>query len=69
MPGQSRSLPRAPVVAVAAALVLVLVAFLLDTGGEQGRDAALLIGSAALYVLLPLAVLWLVVALVRARRR
>ena len=69
MPGQSRSRLRAPAVAVALALALVLVAFLLDTGGEQGRDAALLIGSAALYVLLPLAVLWLVVALVRSRRR
>jgi hypothetical protein len=57
------------VAAVAVALASVLVAFLLDTGGEQGRDAALLIGSVALYVLLPLAVLWLVVSLVRSRRR
>ncbi len=64
-----RSAVRAPAIAVAAALALVLVAFALDTGGAEARDAALLIGSVALYVLLPLAVLWLVVALLRARRR
>jgi hypothetical protein len=61
--------PRAPVVAVAVALALVLVAFLLDRGPSGARDAALLLGSLALYLLLPLAVVWLVVALVRARRR
>ena len=60
---------RAPVIAVAVALALVLVAFLLDRGSAGARDAALLLGSLALYVLLPLAVVWLVVALVRARRR
>jgi len=69
VPGQSRSRLRAPVVAVAVAVALVLVAFALDAGGPGARDAALLVGSAALYVLLPLAVLWLVVALVRTRRR
>ena len=56
-------------IAVAAALALVLVAFALDAGGPGARDAALLLGSLALYVLLPLAALWLVVALVRSRRR
>jgi hypothetical protein len=60
---------RAPVIAVAVALALVLAAFALDAGGPRARDAALLLGSLALYVLLPLAALWLVVALVRSRRR
>lgn len=69
MTARRRSTVRPALVAVVVALALVLVAFLLDAGGERGRDAALLVGSAALYVLLPLAVLWLVVALVRSRRR
>jgi hypothetical protein len=60
---------RAPLIAVGVALALVLVAFGLDTGPSVARDAALLIGSAAFYVLLPLAVIWLVVAFVRSRRR
>ena len=60
---------RAPAIAVAVALALVLAAFALDTGGPGARDAALLLGSLALYVLLPLAALWLVVALIRSRRR
>jgi hypothetical protein len=41
-------------------------------GSEAARDHALVIGAPALYVLLPLAVLWLAVALVvhlRRRRR
>ncbi len=69
MVGRRRSAARAPAVAVAAALASVLVAFLLDRGSSGTRDAALLLGSLAIYVLLPLAVLWLVVALVRSRRR
>jgi high-affinity Fe2+/Pb2+ permease len=69
MAGRRRSAARAPAVAVAAALASVLVAFLLDRGSSGTRDAALLLGSLAIYVLLPLAVLWLVVALVRSRRR
>jgi hypothetical protein len=69
MAGRRPPAVRAAAIAVVAALALVLVAFVLDTGGTGARDAALLIGSVALYLLLPLAVLWLVVALLRARRR
>ena len=62
---------RWPLIAVAACLPLLLLAFALDTGGERSRDAALLIGVATLYVLLPLALLWLLVAVLRhlTRRR
>ena len=59
---------RWPLVALAVGALLLLVAMMLDRGGAQSRDAALLIGVVALYVVLPLAVLWLiVVAVVRAR--
>jgi hypothetical protein len=56
---------RWPLVAVAACLLLLLVAFALDMGGERARDAALLIGAPTLYGLLPAAILWLLVAVVR----
>jgi hypothetical protein len=49
--------------------LLYLVAALLDRGGERARDWALLVGVPTLYVLLPLSVLWLIVAAVRGRRR
>ena len=58
---------RGPLAALVAGLVLYLVATLLDRGGEGSRDVALLLGVAALYVVLPLAVLWLIVVAVRAR--
>ena len=59
---------RGPLIALAAGLVLYLVATLLDTGGERSRDLALLLGVAALYIVLPLALLWLVaVAVIRVR--
>jgi hypothetical protein len=58
-----------PLVAVLSCAVLYLVATLLDRGGERARDWALLIGVPTLYVLLPLSVLWLIVAAVRGRRR
>jgi hypothetical protein len=59
---------RGPLIALAAGVVLLLVATLLDRGGERSRDLALLLGVPALYVVLPLAVLWLVVvAVLRAR--
>jgi hypothetical protein len=59
---------RGPLIALAAGVVLLLAATLLDRGGERSRDLALLLGVPALYVVLPLAVLWLVVvAVLRAR--
>jgi len=59
---------RWPLIALAVGVLLLLVAMILDRGGAQSRDAALLVGVAALYVVLPLAVLWLiVVAILRAR--
>lgn len=59
---------RWPVVMLVVALAMLAVATVLDTGSGRARDAALLIGVAALYVLLPVAVLWAVVALVLQRR-
>ena len=67
----SRSWLRAlqlPLLAGALGLGVLLAAFLLDRGSPGQRDAALLIGSLALYVLLPLAILWLLVATVRRLR-
>ena len=58
-----------PLAAVCACGLLYLVATLLDGGGERARDWALLIGVPTLYVLLPLSLLWLIVAVVRGRRR
>ena len=61
---------RWPVTAIALAGLLVAAAFVLDTGSGTARDYALVVGAPALYLLLPLALLWLVVALVvHARRR
>jgi len=60
---------RAPLLALVLAVIVILLAFALDRGPEGSRDAALLIGSLGLYVLLPLAVVWLVVAVVLHARR
>ncbi len=52
--------------------LLIALAVWLDTGGPRERDAALLIGSLALYLLLPLSLLVaaVVVALrIRSQRR
>lgn len=58
---------RRPLIALAVGVLMLLVALLLDRGGEGSRDMALLIGTAALYVVLPASVLWLIaVAIVRA---
>lgn len=51
-----------PVVVVIIAAVAVGVAFILDTGGSARRDAALLIGTAGLWVL-AIGTLWLIAAL------
>ncbi len=59
---------RGPLIALGAGALLLLAATLLDRGGERSRDLALLLGATALYVVLPLAVLWLiVVAVLRLR--
>jgi len=55
---------RGPVAALIAGVLLYVVATLLDRGGEGSRDLALLLGVAALYVVLPLALLWLIVVVV-----
>jgi hypothetical protein len=48
---------------------LVLAGFVLDQFPGTGRDLALVIGGPALTVLLPLSVIWLVIALVLQHRR
>jgi hypothetical protein len=55
--------------AVAGCVLLLVLAFALDTGGERARDAALIVGAPTLYVLLPLSVLWLLVAVLRRATR
>lgn len=60
---------RGPLIAVGVGVALLLIAMLLDRGGERSRDLALLIGAPTLYVILPLAVLWLVTVAVLRRLR
>ena len=60
---------RTPLFLFGVGVVLLVVAFLLDLGSAGARDVALLLGSYTLYVLLPLASVWLVVAVLLARRR
>ena len=48
---------RRPLIALAVGVLMLLVALLLDRGGEGSRDMVLLIGTAALYVVLPASVL------------
>jgi hypothetical protein len=60
---------RRPLTAVAGCVLLLVLAFALDTGGERARDAALIVGAPTLYVLLPLSVLWLLVAVLRRATR
>ena len=60
---------RTPLFLFGAGIVLLVVAFLLDLGSAGARDVALLLGTYVLYVLLPLASVWLVVAVLLARRR
>lgn len=61
-----------PAVVLGIALAAVAVSFVLDTGGPVSRDAALLIGTVALWLAAASAV-WLlaaaVVLLLRSRRR
>jgi membrane protease YdiL (CAAX protease family) len=60
---------RWPVVGLVVVGVLIALAFALDTGSATNRDVALIIGAPTLFVLLPLAVVWLIVAAVRQRGR
>jgi hypothetical protein len=60
---------RWPLLAVAISGLLAILAFWLDTGGAAGRDVALVVGSVALYVLIPLSLLWLAFAAIRHGRR
>jgi hypothetical protein len=64
-----RNLWRPPAVLLLVAIALLIVSLVLDTGGERSRDLALLIGAPTLYLLLPVAVLWLAVALAVQLRR
>jgi hypothetical protein len=57
-----------PVAALALALGVLLVAVDLDRGSPESRDAALVVGSFALYALIPVTASWLVVVVVRRRR-
>jgi hypothetical protein len=59
---------RPPATAFAVALSLVLVAVVLDRGSAGSRDAALIVGSLALYAMIPMAAIWLLIALVLRRR-
>jgi hypothetical protein len=43
---------------------LIGLSFLLDMGGREARDAALLIGACSMFLLLPASVIWLLVAIV-----
>jgi hypothetical protein len=68
MAGSTTRSFRGPLVALAVGVLVLLLAMVLDRGGAQSRDLALLLGVAALYVLLPIAVIWLiVVAILRGR--
>lgn len=51
-----------PVLVVVVAVVAVGVAFVLDSGGSSQRDAALLVGTAGLWVL-AVGLVWLIAAL------
>ncbi len=55
---------RLPVLAIVVAALAVGAAAVLDTGSATQRDYALVIGAPAFYMVLPLAVLWLLVAVV-----
>ena len=55
---------RWPVGAVVVSAALIGLSFLLDMGGRQARDAALLIGANTMFILLPASVIWLLVAVI-----
>jgi hypothetical protein len=49
--------------------VLIVLSFVLDTGGARSRDLALLVGVLSFYVLVPVTVVCVVVATVLQIRR
>ncbi len=50
---------RWPALSLLASGLLVALAFALDGGSSAQRDAALIIGSVSLYILVPATVIWL----------
>jgi hypothetical protein len=68
MRGRLRAV-RWPLLTLALAIALLVTGFVLDAGPATVRDAALVVGVAALYVLLPIGVVWLVVAMIMYGRR
>lgn len=60
---------RWPLALVVLAALVAGLATLLDRGGPTARDYALVLGAPALYVVLPLALGWLVVGVLRHRSR
>ena len=60
---------RWPLGMLIGAIVALGLAFWLDTGSERSRDVALLLGSLAIYLLIPLALLWVLLAAVMYYRR
>ena len=64
-----RNLWRPPAILLLVAIALLVLSIVLDTGGERSRDLALLIGAPTLYLLLPVAAVWLAAALAVQLRR
>jgi hypothetical protein len=60
---------RWPLLTLTLAVALIVTGFVLDMGPAAVRDTALVVGAAALYLLLPIGVVWLVVAIVMHVRR
>jgi hypothetical protein len=60
---------RGPTVLLAVGVLLLLAAAVLNAGGEQSRNWALLFSAASLAVVLPIAVLWLFAVVLLRRRR
>lgn len=67
--GRARNLWLIPAIAALTTAALVVLAFVLDTGGARSREIALLVGVLGLYVLAPVTVVCVVVATVLQIRR
>jgi hypothetical protein len=68
MSGRLRAV-RWPLLTLALAVALFVTGFVLDGGPATARDAAIVVGVTALYVLLPIGVIWLVIAMIMYGRR
>ena len=55
---------RWPVGAVIVSAALLGLSFLLDFGGMWARGIALILGSSAMFLVLPASVIWLVVSVI-----